>query len=50
MEGIFQFIGLGGDVGIWVLLYVMWRNDIRLLRVEINLDHHLKFEHGLTQE
>jgi len=45
MENLFQLIDVGGDVGIWFLLLAIWKNDRRILKLEINLNHHLQAEH-----
>ncbi len=32
-----QLLAAGGDVGVWVLVFVMWRFDRRLLQLEVEM-------------
>ncbi len=36
-SGLFEVLSAGGDVATMALLYIMWRFDRRLLRLEVTL-------------
>lgn len=42
MEGLLKFISAGGDVGIYVLIFVIWKFNERLIKLEVTISLLLK--------
>ena len=42
MEEILKVLSVGGDLGIWVLIGVLWKFSDRLTRMEITMQNHVK--------
>lgn len=41
MEQILAALQVSGDIGIWVLVYVVWKFDRRIFKLELTLHNHI---------
>ena len=42
MEDLIRLLSVGGDIGIWALVYIVYRFDNRLLKLEITMQSHIE--------
>ena len=44
MESLFDILNVGGDVGVWVLVALVWRFDKRMTGIEYGLQGHMDLD------
>lgn len=44
MEGLLKLLNVGGDLGVWVLVALVWRFDKRVTRIEYGLQGHIDMD------